>query len=98
MKKPITIEDVLEQEIQREFKKALAAVHLESRCDLAIAHGFTEVTIPNPRIGPDPLLESKSRAGWCRKYIKGEFIHTPEQDRWFFKDDKDAVLFTLRWI
>lgn len=92
MKKPITIEDVLEQEIQREFKKALAAVHLESKCDLAIARGFTEVTIPNP------LLESKSRAGWCRRYIKGEFIHTPEQDRWFFKDDKDAVLFTLRWI
>ena len=91
MKKPITIEDVLEREIQREFKKALAAVHLESRCDLAIARGFTEVTIPNP------LLESKSRGGWCRKYIKGEFIHTPEQDRWFFKDDKDAVLFTLRW-
>ena len=92
MKKPITIEDVLEQEIQREFKKALAAVHLDSKCDLAIARGFTEVTIPNP------LLESKSRAGWCRRYIKGEFIHTPEQDRWFFKDDKDAVLFTLRWI
>jgi hypothetical protein len=91
MKKPITIEDVLEREIQREFKKALAAVHLESRCDLAIARGFTEVTIPNPR------LESKSRVGWCRKYIKEEFIHTPEQDRWFFKDDKDAVLFTLRW-
>jgi hypothetical protein len=91
MKKPITIEDVLEREIQREFKKALAAVHLESRCDLAIARGFIEVTIPNP------LSESKSRGGWCGKYIKGEFIHTPEQDRWFFKDDKDAVMFLLRW-
>ena len=59
MKKPITIEDVLEQEIQREFKKALAAVRLESRCDLAIARGFTEVTIPNPRIGPDPRIGNR---------------------------------------
>lgn len=80
------VEDELARTIQEE-------IDWEIMCDMMVKLGYTKIEMKWPdRI--DEVIAHNIKE-WCRENLQGHY--QGRKNIWLFADEKDAVLFSLRW-
>jgi len=50
-----------------------------------------------PYTVPIGFHDVKTVSHWCETHCQSQWRRDPWQHTWLFQDDRDAVLFTLKW-
>ena len=81
----------LEEEIAKKLSNEIASeIDFEFLADLYLHDGWTEITLARkPREVVGEMIS------WCDTL---GMIHYGRGQRWLFKEEKDAVFFSLRWL
>jgi hypothetical protein len=80
-------------ELESQLAKILAdEIDWEIRSENLKAVGWYEVDVSERKYNDNERIEI---AAWVHKNIKNP--HADHQNIWMFKDEQDAVMFTLRW-
>ena len=84
------LEDALLDEMAHQIQEE---IDWEVMCELMQISGWTQITVNWPiRMSESDAHEIKE---WCRDNLKG--LYKGRGKDWLFMEEKDAVLFSLRW-
>ena len=84
------LEDELSAEMGRQIQEE---IDWEVLCQIMKMSGWTQITVNWPvRMAERDAHEIKE---WCRANLKG--IYKGQGKDWLFMEEKDAIIFALRW-
>ena len=81
----------LQDQILEDLGRGMAsAMDKHILAQVLIDSGWKEVVV-------DPWVHRSAQIieAWCNEFVQGQHIKT--DNRWVFKDEKDATIFALRW-